>query len=144
MTNGEKLEQIFPNGICPFSKGWLSAKYREPKPCPREEYISLPQLKQTICNITAEYDTETIHLDRLMNEIDNFPTISLENAIPIPEGATNANAFKAMFPSIDASVSGNGDVVDVYNLGIYCQTFDTEWWNAPYRVESEIEKNENI
>jgi hypothetical protein len=30
MTNGEKLEQIFPNGICPFSKGWLSAEYKEP------------------------------------------------------------------------------------------------------------------
>jgi hypothetical protein len=97
MTNGEKLEQIFPNGICPFSKGWLSAKYREP----------------------------------------NFPTISLEKAIPIPDGATNGDVIKAMFPSIDASVSGDGDVVDVYNLGIYCQTFDTEWWNAPYRVESE-------
>lgn len=63
-----------------------------------------------------------------------------ERAIPIPEGATNGNMIKTIFPSIDASVSGDGDVVDVYNLGIYCQTFDTEWWNAPYRVESEVEE----
>ena len=24
MTNGEKLEQTFPDGICPFSKVWLN------------------------------------------------------------------------------------------------------------------------
>jgi hypothetical protein len=56
----------------------------------------------------------------------------------IPEGATNGDMIKALFPDIDidASVSGCDDcddVVDVYNLGIYCQTFDTEWWNAPYK-----------
>lgn len=50
---------------------------------------------------------------------------------------TNGEKLEQIFPGIDASVSGDGDVVDVYNLGIYCQTFDTEWWNAPYRVESE-------
>jgi hypothetical protein len=30
MTNGEKLEQIFPDGICPFSKSWLDCEYKEP------------------------------------------------------------------------------------------------------------------
>ena len=30
MTNEEKLYQIFPDGICPFSKVWLSEEYREP------------------------------------------------------------------------------------------------------------------
>lgn len=46
---------------------------------------------------------------------------------------TNGDMIKAIFPDIDASVSGCGDVVDVYNLGIYCQTFDADWWNAPYK-----------
>lgn len=50
---------------------------------------------------------------------------------------TNGDMIKAIFPNIEASVSGDGDVIDVYNLGIYCQTFDTEWWNAPYKAESE-------
>jgi len=31
MTNGEKLEQVFPDGICPFSKSWLDYEYKEPK-----------------------------------------------------------------------------------------------------------------
>jgi ribosomal protein S27E len=30
MTNGEKLEQVFPDGICPFSKSWLDYEYKEP------------------------------------------------------------------------------------------------------------------
>ena len=45
---------------------------------------------------------------------------------------TNGDVLKALFPNIDTSVSGEGDVIDVYNLGVYCQTFDTEWWNAEY------------
>jgi hypothetical protein len=30
MTNGEKLEQVFPDGICPFFKSWLDCEYKEP------------------------------------------------------------------------------------------------------------------
>lgn len=30
MTNREKLEQVFPDGICPFSKNWLGYEYKEP------------------------------------------------------------------------------------------------------------------
>jgi hypothetical protein len=30
MTNGEKLEQVFPDGICPFYKSWLDYEYKEP------------------------------------------------------------------------------------------------------------------
>ena len=29
MTNGEKLEQVFPDGICPFSKKWLDCEYKK-------------------------------------------------------------------------------------------------------------------
>jgi hypothetical protein len=29
MTNGEKLEQVFPDGICPFSQNWLKTEYKE-------------------------------------------------------------------------------------------------------------------
>ena len=52
--------------------------------------------------------------------------------IKIPDNATNGDMTKAVFPNIDASVSGEGDVIDVYELGIYCQTFDLDWWKAPY------------
>ena len=30
MTNGEKLDQIFPDGICPFSQNWLKTEYKNP------------------------------------------------------------------------------------------------------------------
>ena len=46
---------------------------------------------------------------------------------------TNGEMIKTMFPDIDISVNGEGDVVDVYELGRYCQTFDTDWFNAPYK-----------
>lgn len=62
---------------------------------------------------------------------------SIINATPIPDHATNGDAIKVMFPKIDASITGDGDVIDVYNMGIYCQTFDLEWWNAPYNKESD-------
>jgi len=64
------------------------------------------------------------------SQVMGIPTA---NVIEIPKGATNGDMIKALFSNIDASVSGDGDVIDVYNLGIYCQTFDTEWWNAPYK-----------
>lgn len=38
--------------------------------------ISRERLKQIVFNITAEYDTETIHIDRLIDEIDNLPTVT--------------------------------------------------------------------
>ena len=43
--------------------------------CNAEDCISRERLKQIICNITAEYDTETIHIDRLMDEIENLPSV---------------------------------------------------------------------
>ena len=62
---------------------------------------------------------------------------NIRNIILIEKRATNGDVIKAMFPKLDASVSGDGDVIDVYNLGIYCQTFDTDWWNEPYKAHSE-------
>lgn len=57
--------------------------------------------------------------------------------VNIPKNASNGDVIKLFFPDIDASITGDGDVIDVYNLGIYCQTFDLEWWNAPYKADKE-------
>jgi len=46
---------------------------------------------------------------------------------------TNGEKLKETFPNLDTSIVGDGDVIDVYNLGTYCQTFDVEWWNAEYK-----------
>lgn len=55
--------------------------------------------------------------------------------VEIAGNLTNGDMIKAMFPNIDVSVSGDGDIIDVYNLGVYCETFDTDWWNAPYKAD---------
>lgn len=32
MTNAEKLDLVFPDGIAPFSRNWLDAEYKAPTP----------------------------------------------------------------------------------------------------------------
>lgn len=54
------------------------------------------------------------------------------NVIPIPEGATNGDMIKTMFNCMVIGIS-NGKV---YVEHIYFP-FDEEWWNAPYKPESE-------
>ena len=68
--------------------------------------------------------------DTLRNIIDNAPTV---NAIVIPEGATNGDVIKAVFP--------NKQFVSVCSTRIYDFTTDNkidcdlDWWNAPYGGE---------
>ena len=75
--------------------------------------------------------TEVIKVEDCGENIGDHD-VQICKAIIIPKGATNGDMIEAMFPNIDASVSDDGDIIDVYNLGIYCQTFDSEWWYAPY------------
>ena len=63
-----------------------------------------------------------------------------ENAIIIPEGATNGDVIKAMFPNAETWVEfdSNGDVMrfDIAeNSTLEC--FNLKWWNAPYKTKSE-------
>jgi hypothetical protein len=55
-------------------------------------------------------------------QIKNAPTV---NAISIPEGATNGDMMKAVFP--DESTFNGGEGVG----------FKKEWWDAPYRKVKE-------
>ena len=48
------------------------------------------------------------------NQIENAPTVS---AVLIPEGATNGDMIKALFPQ-------EGD---------FETDFDAGWWNSPYK-----------
>lgn len=74
-----------------------------------------------------------------IKKVNEMPTI---NAIPIPDNATNGDVIKAMFPSIDftemaftvhatTSVTSNGV------KGGISYDFWKDWWNAPYKAESE-------
>ena len=53
------------------------------------------------------------------------------DAIPIPEGATNGDMIKAMFPNI--SIYEHGSTYSVNNE----YNFNSTWWNKPYKGESE-------
>lgn len=60
------------------------------------------------------------------------------NAIPIPEGATNGDIIKAMFPNAQIDYHKANELVEEYvtfyiNGCDTCQDYTLEWWNAPYK-----------
>ena len=58
------------------------------------------------------------------------PTI---NAIPIPEGATNGDMVKMIFP--DSKILDVGDQKRIWlpNHNQYLINCSLEWWNSPYK-----------
>ena len=48
---------------------------------------------------------------------------------------TNGDMIKAIFPNIDTEQIE--DIIDVYGMSKCRVTYDTDWWNAPYKTESE-------
>ena len=48
---------------------------------------------------------------------------------------TNGDVIKAIFPNID--IEQIEDIIDVYGMSKCRVTYDTDWWNAPYKTESE-------
>lgn len=68
-------------------------------------------------------------------DVEHAPTV---NAIPIPEGATNGDMIKAMFPSWKIfQISEN---MVCFNIPLSDGSFEhnacsTSWWNSPYKGE---------
>ena len=62
---------------------------------------------------------------------------SIRNGTPLPENATNGDMVKAMFPNLKWCINENNEVFTV-NQNIVRLSLD--WWNAPYKAESEVEK----
>ena len=46
---------------------------------------------------------------------------------------TNGDVIKTTFPDIEEEKVGDGDVIDVYGLSKGRVTFDTDFWEAPYK-----------
>lgn len=95
MTNGEMIQKVFNCEVCEpiieddvihvifadkkdsaigFDWSWWNAEYKESTTKNDLEIDGklIERIKQIIYNITAEYDTETIHVDRLIYEIENL------------------------------------------------------------------------
>jgi len=70
-------------------------------------------------------------------QIDSATTVK---AIPIPEGATNRDVIKAMFPNMNFGTLAQDDVIvnKDYSNNDEPQVFiPIKVWNAPYMNESE-------
>ncbi len=101
------------------------------------EYINKNKLVRELeCGIRAgNYEKgfeNYMHINDIDDCVDTVKYFDVENVIPIPEGTTNGDMIMAMFNCMVIEIS-NGKV---YVEHIYFP-FDEEWWNAPYKRESE-------
>ena len=80
--------------------------------------------------------------NRAIDEVDILHAPPVQ-AIPIPEGATNGDIIKAMFPNIEVNEieTNTGGYIDVKYLDTIreCDSmaFLRKWWNAPYKGAEE-------
>ena len=57
----------------------------------------------------------------------------LENCIEIPNGATNGDMIKTMFPNIE--IEGIGGEIKCIATKNGTSYFALDWWNAPYKIK---------
>jgi len=87
--------------------------------------------------ITAERDWKyTVKMLKSLPTVTPQPKTGRWMAIPIPEGTTNADMIKAIFPDVKVKEKNNGYEV-YFGVGTAIQFFNHQWWNAPYKAESE-------
>lgn len=86
---------------------------------------------------------------------DGKNSVDMADFIEIPEGATNGNMIKVMFPNCEicerrVRTMSQGEIVVGYDVFLYTSHstksgmrfgikifFDVMWWNSPYRKERE-------
>ena len=61
----------------------------------------------------------------------------LENCIEIPNGATNGDIIKTMFPNIEIEGIGGEIKCIATQIGFGTSYFSLDWWNAPYKKSGE-------
>ena len=71
----------------------------------------------------------------LISEFINY--CKIENAIPIPEGATNGDMIRAMFPNAEYGKDELGNMFVISSAQLGYIAFRECWWNAPYGKERE-------
>ena len=60
----------------------------------------------------------------------------LENCIEIPNGATNGDMIKTIFPNIE--IEGIGGEIKCIATKNGTSYFALDWWNAPYKNNGRI------
>ena len=65
----------------------------------------------------------------------------LKRIIIIPEGATNGDMIKKMFPDGEVITLADGMVSVKYKEHSCWVHYESDWWNAPYKI-SEVENEQ--
>lgn len=76
------------------------------------------------------------HTNPLLGENSEIKPPIRINAIIIPEGATNGDMIKAMFPNVEvdnAEVELGGKYITLWLNKNKWEDIDYDWWNAPYK-----------
>lgn len=76
--------------------------------------------------------TEVIKVEDCGSNIGDYD-IPIHNAIIIPKGATNGDMIKALFPNMYIEECD----YDIFTTLDDETRFTYDWWNAPYKAESE-------
>ena len=79
---------------------------------------------------------EVIKVDDCGSNIGDYD-IPIHNAIIIPEGATNGDMIKTMFPNVECGKDELGNVFIISSAQLGYIAFRESWWNAPYGKEGE-------
>lgn len=96
-----------------------------------ERYNELTQPKH------IEFDTEG-YIDFIIDD-DRWDLVDKESIFIIPDGATNGDIIKAVFPKCKEykrKVTVEVDI-NIYGDIWYLSEFDLDWWNEPYKKEVE-------
>lgn len=91
-----------------------------------KEYIEKSIVERMLWAVIMSKDECTIE--------EMLEDASAVQAIPIPEGATNGDMIKALFPS-DANELDMSKLHLMYDGLDYIKEFRKDWWNAPYRAD---------
>ena len=91
-------------------------------------YIDADKLTVKLNEAQIEFDKNYYGLGEAKQIVDNVPTV---DAIEIPNGATNGDMIKTIFPNIEIEgIGGEIKCIAVKNGTSY---FALDWWNAPYK-----------
>lgn len=105
-----------------------------------KEYIEKSEVERMLWAVIMSKDERTIE--------EMLEDASAVTAIPVPDGATNGDVIKIMFPDAEVTQirgSFRSDELLGYRvwLGGRSQDYLLEWWNEPFRNCTDKRGNEN-
>ena len=122
----------------------MAIKALEQEPC--EDAISRQAVKDMLDARGVKAVMTFEHFKELLDKLPSA-TPTHKKWIPVSEGATNKDMFKAVFgyePATDAVVCNKADWCGDSEPCNYCISNpdnigrEEQWWNAPYKAESEV------